>query len=339
MYEVNTLHLSKPFHNLDQQIEKLKNRGLEIPNEEDAKRQLLKTSYYDLINGYKDLFLEEKNDNGEEKYKEGTKFDDLTKLYKLDRELRHIVMKVSLDIESNFYTTLAYSIAEKYGEVQTDYLNPINYKQGTWQSRGGYERDNLFHRIRRRINDTNEHPMKHYKEKYNNIPPWILAKHLSFGELIVWYKLSPSDVKNNVIIRFTGVEPTEELKEMFIKSMELFNKFRNVAAHGGRIYNYKTNIEIPYRGNLHDVFYVKREDYNKGIGRSDFCAFLLARLALKQNDRGEYIEKAVYLNSALETYQNESPEYYNNVLKEMGLPNNYYERLLKSIRYEIQLDI
>ncbi len=41
---------------------------------------------------------------------------------------------------------------------------------------------------------------------------------MSFGELIVWYKLSSSDIKNNVISKFTGAESIEHLKELFIKS-------------------------------------------------------------------------------------------------------------------------
>lgn len=325
------LEYGKPFHSLDEQISKLRDRGLIVSSEEDAKKQLLKTSYYDLINGYKDLFLDEIVDSNDEKYIEGTRFEDLSKLYNLDRELRHIVMKVSLDIESNFYTTLAYCIAEEFGDKQCDYLVERKYKQGTWQAQGGYERDNLFKRINGRIRNTSEHPMMYYKHKYRNIPPWILAKHLSFGELIVWYKLSPSKIKDKVISRFVGAKPDEKLKEMFIKSMELFNKFRNRAAHGGRIYNYKTNIEIPYKKELHNIFYIDREAYNQGVGRSDFSAFILARMDLKQNDKSEYIEKAVYLNHTLEDYKKESPEYYNKVLKEMGLPINYYGQILKTI--------
>jgi|SRR5690625_800927 len=321
--------VTKPYHNLDQQIEKLRSRGLIISSENRAKRQLLKTSYYDLINGYKDLFLEEKRgEYNDDKYIEGTNFEDLTKLYHLDRELRHIVMRVSLDIESNFYTTLAYCVAEEYGEKEAHYLKEKNYRRGTWQAKGGFERDNLFKRINGRINNAYEHPMKHYKHQYKNVPPWILAKHLNFGELIVWYKLSSPRIKNNVVYRFTELDPTEKLKEAFVKSMELFNKFRNRAAHGGRIYNFRTNIEIPYKENLHNLFYIKKKEYNKGVGRSDFSAFLLTRMYLKQNDKSEYIEKIVYLNSALDTYKKESPKYYNKVLKELGLPANYYERLL-----------
>lgn len=320
----------KPFHTLEEQIEKLKSRGLIIPDINSARHQLLKSSYYDLINGYKDLFLDRrKSGDEEEKYISGTKFDDLTKLYKLDRELRHIVMRVSLDIESNFYTTLAYCISEKYGELQGNYLDKKKYKRGTWQSIGGYERDNLFTKINNRIMYTDEHPIKYYKLKYKNVPPWILAKHLSFGELIVWYKLSSSDIKNNVIRKFTHSEPTEELKEAFLKSMELFNKFRNRAAHGGRIYNYRTNIEIPYKKNLHDIFDIKKVEHNRGRGRSDFSAFLLSRINLKQKDKIEYIEKIVYLNSALNEYQEKSPLYYNEVLRKLGLPADYYDRLIK----------
>lgn len=311
----------KPFHNLDEQIEKLRGRGLTIADEYNAKRQFLKTSYYDLINGYKDLFLSDiKDETTEERYIEGTRFEDLTKLYRLDRELRHIIMRETLDVESNFYTTLAYCISEKYGEKQADYLVTTNYKRGAKQARGGYERDNLFSRINRRISNANEHPMKHYKEKYKNIPAWILAKHMSFGELIVWYKLSSSDIKYNVIKRFMGLEPDEKMKESFIKSMELFNKFRNRAAHGGRIYNFRTNIEIPYKQDLHDILYIEKGMYNTGVGRSDFSAFILAKMDLKQNDKREYIEKSVFLNHALESYKKESPEYYNKVIKKWGFP-------------------
>lgn len=326
------MQYQKPFHTLDEQIEKLSHRGLIITDTEEAKRQLLKTSYYDLINGYKDLFLEkDKEENSDEVYIKGSKFEDLVRLHQLDRDLRHIVMRVTLDVESNFYTTLAYCIAEKYGDTQESYLNIRNYRRGKKQGHTNYERDVLFRKINKRIREANDHPMKHYKTKYKNIPPWILAKHMSFGELIMWYKLSPQDVKSLVVKRFTDKDPTDQMKEAFLKSMELFNKFRNRAAHGGRIYNYKTNIEIPYNENLHKIFYIDKEDHNKGIGRSDFSAFILSRLYLKENDKWEYIEKIVYLNGALEDYQKESPKHYNEVLKMMGLPVSYNERLLKII--------
>lgn len=324
--------MEKPFISLNEQIRTLKGRGLVITSDERSKSQLLKTSYYDLINGYKDKFLVEKSSLEEEdKFLKGTKFEDLFELYSLDREVRHIVMRASLDVECNLYTAIAYCISEKYGEKQEVYLKKENYRRGTKQSRGQFERDNLLQRIGRRMYDPYEHPMKHYKEKYGNIPPWILVKHLSFGELIVWYKLSPADVKENVIKSFTGLEPDLELKEMFLKSMELFNKFRNRAAHGGRIYNYKSNIEIPFNDELHKILYISKEQHNVGIGRSDFSSLLLSLLHLYQKDYYGVIEQIVLLNNVLERYKQESPLYYNGIMAELGLPIDYHNLILKKL--------
>ena len=50
----------KIFRTYDEQIELLKNRGVDIngTNIDDAKKYLTDIGYYNLINGYKDLFLE-----------------------------------------------------------------------------------------------------------------------------------------------------------------------------------------------------------------------------------------------------------------------------------------
>lgn len=54
---------SRPFKNLDQQIDILRQKGMLIENDDYAKNVLSKIGYYTLINGYKGLFLR-KNDRG-----------------------------------------------------------------------------------------------------------------------------------------------------------------------------------------------------------------------------------------------------------------------------------
>lgn len=50
--------MSKPFKTYDEQIEILSNRDLDINNSEYAKIILSQVNYYNLINGYKALFLD-----------------------------------------------------------------------------------------------------------------------------------------------------------------------------------------------------------------------------------------------------------------------------------------
>lgn len=56
----------KEFKNINEQIDLLKSRNLTIINETTAKENLMLYGYYEIVNGYKDALLEEK-----EQYKEG----------------------------------------------------------------------------------------------------------------------------------------------------------------------------------------------------------------------------------------------------------------------------
>ncbi|MGE7667408.1 Abi family protein [Ureibacillus composti] len=325
--------MSKPFLTVDKQVDKLILKGLIIKSRTVAEKQLLKTSYYDLINGYKNEFLyksyPEDPIDAEDAFIEGTTLYDLLNIYNLDRELRQVVMRTCLDVECNFYTALAYNIANKYGELEANYLNKNNYKLGKRQFRGIYERDGLFSIITPKITNPSKNALMHYKSKYGNIPPWILVKDLSFGNFIVWYKLSPQDVKENVIKDITGLTPTPKVKEMFMKSMEIFNKFRNVSAHGGLMYNYRTKIELPYQQSLHDIFYIDKNKYDLRYGKTDFSAFILALKYIYQNNSSFLIENTVYLNSALDVYKKNSPLHFDKVLDILGLPNDFHNRSLQ----------
>ena len=50
--------MSKPFKTVEEQIEILKSRGLIIQDEERALFFLKNNNYYELINGYKDFFID-----------------------------------------------------------------------------------------------------------------------------------------------------------------------------------------------------------------------------------------------------------------------------------------
>ena len=63
----------KPFRTIDEQISILKERGLNIAAEAKAKTILSKENYYNLINGYKRLFVNDSEEN--EVYKEGCSFE------------------------------------------------------------------------------------------------------------------------------------------------------------------------------------------------------------------------------------------------------------------------
>ncbi|WP_094545731.1 DUF4411 family protein [Petroclostridium xylanilyticum] len=101
----------KLFKTYREQIEILRSRGLKV--DKGAIGVLQTENYYNVINGYKDLFLEIASP--EEKFKDGADFDEIYALYEFDRELRFIFLKQLLKLETNIKSVTAYKFSEKYG--------------------------------------------------------------------------------------------------------------------------------------------------------------------------------------------------------------------------------
>lgn len=52
------LFIMKEFKTIEEQIELLKSRGIIVNDEQEAYKILITNNYYNIINGYKDMFLD-----------------------------------------------------------------------------------------------------------------------------------------------------------------------------------------------------------------------------------------------------------------------------------------
>ena len=91
----------------------LRNKGFKINKTNEGsrvKRVLEKESYYNVVNGYKDLFLDTTatQTQGKDVIKTNTDFFEMKALYDFDREIRILYLKYILMIENNFKTALAH---------------------------------------------------------------------------------------------------------------------------------------------------------------------------------------------------------------------------------------
>ena len=324
----------KPFKTIDQQISILKSRGLLIQNEEAAKNNLRRYGYYEIINGYKDYFLVGSEDNEADVFKPNVTFEHIFALFTLDRNLRTQVMSALEIFESNLRQAVAYTISEKYTELQDSYLKRSNYRTGKKQyyrslGREAYPIDVLLD-VLKRITHSNAEPFKHYRDKHGNIPPWIIVKKLNFGNLIWWYQLLKGDQKRNVISIMTGLEPTliEQLPDFekgYTSLLSLYLDYRNTAAHGGRIYNHFSKIhELPYNKVIHTLVEISPADYRNNKGKSRLGT--LAKALNIADDKTAYNELriglGIYINQYLELY----PDEKNYLCDQMELSAEYLNK-------------
>lgn len=141
--------MSKPekvFKSTTDQLKLLQERGLVIDDPMFAEEALIRTSYYEIINGYKDLFV--KIDSEEEQFESGTTFSDIYYLYELDNTIRFAMLSATLSAENLLRSVIAYVLAENHGHSVKDYQHNRNYQQGKkiirGRAKGKFERELLL---------------------------------------------------------------------------------------------------------------------------------------------------------------------------------------------------
>ncbi|MEB3365022.1 Abi family protein [Lactobacillus sp. R2/2] len=187
------------------------------------------------------------------------------------------------------------------------------------------DRDGTLARLNK-ITKLNTQPFKHYREKYNNIPPWILSKGLSFGNLVYWFRLSKPNIRNVVISRMLDMDleavknNENNVKLFFGDVIRLYNNYRNLAAHNGRMYDHRSNLSALqkssyiYNENRIDVL---ETEFKRGTMRSSI-GVVLCTLDLFEN-KTPYGILLTNLKDLLNKYLERYPEDKEYLYKTMEL--------------------
>lgn len=242
--------MSRPFHTYEEQLQKLKKRGLIIDNDEEVIKILKRKNYYNIINGYKDYFIDTPATiaSGDDVYKEGTNFKDINLLYEFDAEIRSIVLKNILKLENIIKTKISY-VFSKEKTQEFNYLNINNYDDTKKESatRVIAEISNVIRNCMSQ-NYTGGRQISHYLDIHKNLPLWVLAKQLTFGNISYFYSSIEESLQKE-ICKEIAVEYEKEYGKNIIvneKDMEQILKFinsiRNICAHNERLYNITVRI-------------------------------------------------------------------------------------------------
>lgn len=268
----------KSFKTIQEQINILKSRHLLIPDEERAKIYLARYGYYAIINGYKDFFMVDPRDDSKG-FKPNTTFDHIYDLFKMDRQLRHGIANALEIFEENFSEAISYTIAENISVNSDDYLLRQKYNSGRsyqWRGNTRWPIDDTLRMWKRNINSESQ-PMKHYRDRYGNVPPWISIKEFTFGSLVWLFQLLKKKEKTAVIARITGIDPliiegqikNDSLKPMFHELLKLYLAYRNATAHNNRIYNFQSKKhKLSYNNFLHQKMKVSPAEYRLKKGQN-----------------------------------------------------------------------
>lgn len=158
----------------------LSSKGVIIVDNKDALEKIERYTYYSIVNTYKNIF-KDKNGN----YIDNVTFDEIYALFEFDKNLKNIILKYCLEIETVIKSIMANQISKIYGIK--DYLNISNWDDGINTD----IKENLLKKINNEIEkDYNVHTaVTHYIDKYGFVPPFVLVKILTFGVASSYYGL------------------------------------------------------------------------------------------------------------------------------------------------------
>lgn len=316
----------KDFKTINEQIKLLKERNMRFNNENNSKKILLHNNYYNIINGYKDLFLNEDNIN----FKEGVSFEEIYSLYEFDRQLRNIFLENILKIENSLRSLVAYYFSKEYGK--DNYLILDNFETFKNVKVINEKKQKQLKHIHILIGNINKNIaqgiennyVNHYMTKYGFIPLWVLVNILSFGDICNFYKLMKQKERIKIAIEFNIAET--DLNSL----LNILSKTRNLCAHDERLYNYnyKTNTSINDT-KYHSMLKIAQEGDRYKIGKNDLFAVIIAlKLLLDKEDYKKFHNKLFSriksLQSKLKTIS------INDVLAIMNFPKNWHDLLKMS---------
>lgn len=234
-----TDYTKKPL-TLDEQVARLKQRGLVFDDESEAIAYLFNISYYRL-RAYTYPFQE----NGEGVEHNFTRkdihFKDIIDLYCFDRRLRSLIFNAIEKIEVAVRTKIIQIYAESTHNSHW-YDNESLYR---------FDYEDLMKHIEADVNRSNEDFIKHYNSKYNNppMPPsWMALEVVSFATLSRLFKSLKSDSHKKYITKQFGLKKVEILENW----LHAISNLRNCCAHHSRVWNrrFMVSVILPY-----DTFY------------------------------------------------------------------------------------
>lgn len=222
----------KEYKNNKELIEYLISKNVTVNNIEQALENIEQYSYYSIVNSYKFVFKDEENN-----YKPNVTFEEIFALYEFDKNIKAIFLKYTLEIEVIIKSLMANIIAEQYGVE--NYLKLENFDE---QANEEFK-NNLIECVNKEIEDNykKHSAIKHYKDTYGFIPPFVLTKILTFGVISRYYGLLKQADRQAISKRF---KLSDKLLKQILVNLTMV---RNISAHSDRLFCFCSKYYISFK--------------------------------------------------------------------------------------------
>lgn len=212
---------------VEEQIQRLKERGMEISDESKAKEILLDIGYYRLGFYWYPFETDTKSKDRQHNFIPGTLFKDAVDLYYFDYELRNILLKYITRIEVHLRTKIIYIVSNAYPNSPTWFADPAivttRYANSFW--------DDQYEYLLKHTPILRHHHKKYINDRF--APAWKTIEFMSLGAVQVLFNQIRDlslrlEISKQFNVRHTVV---------FDNYIDAIKNVRNACAHGKVLYD------------------------------------------------------------------------------------------------------
>lgn len=287
----------KTYKTNEELIDYLESKGVIIKNKQDALYKIERFTYYSIINSYKRFFKDNNN-----KYLPNVTFNEIYSMYVFDKNLKYIMLKYALEVETIIKSLIANQISKIYGIKK--YLDLANLDYNSKLK----HKEKLLKRIKEEIkNNYNSHTaVTHYIDKYGYVPPFVLTKVLSFGVISSYYGLLKQSDRQAISKYF---KISDKLLKQILKNL---TSIRNISAHSDRLFCFRDKYTLSFK-TINNKYKINGNTTNMYMMLQVLKLVLTPELYKEMIDR---IDKEInILSSNLKAIS------INDILSIMGYPN------------------
>lgn len=270
---------------IDEQIEKMESRGMVLDLGEEKTREILLDIGYFRLGFY--CFPFEKTypclKDRTHEYKKGSLLSDVIKLYYLDFDLRHILIKYLNRIEVHFRTNITYWTSNEYIE-----------QNNTWFADSALMTEKFVSSFDKKIYDDiklknkvlKEHHKKYPNDKY--APAWKTMEFLTFGSTIMIYQKLKSEKLKQKISNIYGITSPK----LFYNYMNSIKEIRNACAHCSVLFDFKLPLSLGKGPAFDYITYGKNDLYPTIL----VIKYILSKISINRADELEKEITNVFLS-------------------------------------------
>lgn len=187
-------------------------------------------------------------------YLPGSHYNDIYTVFMLDRELRFLILRKLIKIEQRIKSSVCRVFSQNFKTAEA-YLDKNSYSSHPQKSE---KIEKLIFELNEKRSSIKSY-LAHYRNKYKEIPIWVLANNLTFGNIKNFYLCLDIKLQRQIANDLTEsiTKPSNNLS-LYPKDLKkiiiVATHFRNICAHDERLFSEKAII-INYNHPENNIVY------------------------------------------------------------------------------------